>query len=421
MRLFETPDGVASCLARWVPSTATSILEPSVGRGALLKPLVRRLQAQRAVVTCVDTTVQALQAARALLASRVAVRSFHGDFLSICRGPAFRTNQFDCVLMNPPFVGRPERLRTVPDCLKPLPVEAAFLLECVRLTRPGGRVLAVLPSSVVSGASCLQVREQLTRHGDVLNVHELPLSIFAGIEGRIFLLVYQKSKTSSKVVLCNHRLRCPDRLVVPQALSGHLLRWDYAFHRALERVSIARAKAKLTWVRLDRSASIVRGSLPGAVAKGGLGLHTVNASPFLWRAPRSSSGHRSHKDRVTHVGDILLPRVMRRCTELAGMAPPGTHRFSDCVLRIRPTGEVDGLQFLFSLRLLLSCGAGLLQRGVGASYVSVRQLASLEMPIDAARVFASAFQKYSAAAKDCDWDSMLKIESRVAPSVFGSS
>jgi adenine-specific DNA-methyltransferase len=161
--VFYTPDATATSLARWAIRTgAESILEPSVGGGALLKAAIIRAQQLRPFqernrpFAC-DVDHTALVALSNELGD--SVEFYVGDFLEL---DAATCRKFEVVVANPPFTrnhsiegGRRIKLR------KRFGIEGAagiwvhFLAHSMDFLAQGGRIASVVPGSAL-----------FTRYGD---------------------------------------------------------------------------------------------------------------------------------------------------------------------------------------------------------------------------------------------------------------
>ena len=102
--MYDTPSHLAHKLVRHVPKRLTRVLEPAVGKGALLRPLLRRFQNQNPRLVCIDIDADSLDEVHTVLQSRgIQAEYVNKDFLDWATlQPA---SSFDCILMNPPFAG----------------------------------------------------------------------------------------------------------------------------------------------------------------------------------------------------------------------------------------------------------------------------------------------------------------------------
>ncbi len=290
--LHATPPEIARALALHAPKSVTRILDPSVGDGSLLLPLLERVGNSRCDVTGVDIDAEAIRRAQACLEGQAVARPklVRADFLKWARRtPGDR--RFDCVVANPPFAARRDEWVTVP--LSPpwvdvetdsalCPVEVAFVTACVDALEPGGRLLSIVPNSIVASSRCEWLRRRLLSQGSIRLVHELPRYTFRGVESRFYFLIFDKAKKAREIVLCNHDLHRPERLVMRRSRLGEQLRLDFSFHDSSTNYLRQLREERLGWQPLGEIASLHRGSErdPG---RWPLVVHTSHYRSGFWR------------------------------------------------------------------------------------------------------------------------------------------
>ena len=199
---FLTPRRLAESLVDDLPIDAgTSILEPSMGDGSFLLPLARRLTAGGSASRCggvwgaeIDGTLfrkSADHLRTALPDAADRTHLFHGDFFSsqpapdgwVPWHPADRANslfgtgkQFDLIVGNPPFGGSIDptlqdaldRHLGLRDGLKiKKETYAWFVVRCVDLLRPGGRLRFICSDTILTIPTMRGLREFLRARGDV--------------------------------------------------------------------------------------------------------------------------------------------------------------------------------------------------------------------------------------------------------------
>jgi hypothetical protein len=113
-----------------------------------------------------------------------------------------------------------------------VPKELAFAFRAVERLNDGGRLLAVMPGSMVSSSTLSRFRECLGGAGSFKYVHELPKFTFPGVEGRIYLVVYDKGRSYTDIELRNHDLLEPHCLRVSWSKIGDSRRLDFGFHHS---------------------------------------------------------------------------------------------------------------------------------------------------------------------------------------------
>jgi tRNA1(Val) A37 N6-methylase TrmN6 len=429
MKRYETPDEVAHLLCHHAPPHACSVLDPAVGRGILLKPFVSRFADSLSKVVCIDSDSTVADSLWRAFGSSLGERLhfIHADFLTWTapRGGAPRVG-FDCVVMNPPFAGRMEDLvkvdlgnafPAVKRQVRLVPIEAAFVAKAVTILRPGGRLLAVLPSSLITSLNTMWLREALIETGCPLLVHELPRRTFKGVDASVFLLVYQKSKGSTTVTLCNSDLTKPERIILPcSALPPHL-RLDYSFHRANLWYKAVRALSPtLGWAPVASAADVYRGSVGSPIDSTAV-LHTVHRHNAFWRkSNREACRPGPPTPIVAQRGDIVVARVGRHCAMSSGLyVGRKPVPCSDCLLIARPKKSGTTTRLLLAIRAVLGGGLGsaLLESGTGASYIAQQEFASLEVPFNLQARWPRLFNLYEGAIRQRDATLMESVESRV--------
>lgn len=431
MRRHETPIAIAYALARHGPREVGRVLDPAVGNGVLLEPFFRRSKA-RFKAFAVDIDSRPLKRVRARFGGEPGkgLRVVHADFLDwACRYAARRGNLFDCVVMNPPFLGRNGKWRPLAGVRKLMnldhvpesgPVEAGFVLGAIALLRPGGRLLAVLPASLMTAPSYAWVRRVMVGSGAIRHVHELPRFAFRDIEGRIYLVVYEKGSKQGEALLLNHDLKEPERLVVGGDVVAGAERLDFGYHSASASYGALREREALGWRRLGELATIWRGTerTPGI---GKSVVHTGNYEGGFWRpaVTRRSKGRVSGDERI-RPGDILVRRVSRKCAASFGLGVGiGGSTVSDCVLVVRPRYRISSSRLLFAIRCLMALDFGpqLLERGTGASYIAQGELRDLEVPYGVAGQYGALFDGYVRALRSGSFEKMQAVEKAIVARV----
>ena len=207
--MYDTPAHLAKQLVRHAPKRISRLLDPAVGKGALLHPLLRKFEGQNTHVVCVDTDADALHELRERFGDRKFRRDYvNKDFLNW--GIEQGSESFDCVLMNPPFAASRLDCRILDSVrtnvyanqpASPIPMEAAFVCLAHRLLAPGGRLLSVLPCSIVMSESLQWLRQFLCDTGSIEYLYEYPARTFKHVDSKVYLLVYKKGTRRRSVRL----------------------------------------------------------------------------------------------------------------------------------------------------------------------------------------------------------------------------
>jgi hypothetical protein len=305
--------------------------------------------------------------------------------------------------------------------VRAVPIELAFLVKCVELLAPSGRLLTLLPSSAITGVGTQWLRQFMLYSGSINRVHEIPPNSFTGVEGRIYLLVFDKHRRRRQIIFCNSDLARPVKIRLQVSELANNLRFDYSFYRAMASQELARVSAQhqknSDWVHLAELAHIRRGSVE-APFKWRV-LHTTDRKgPFWVNSSRSPCVDGS---RVTaDPGDVLIARVGRGCSNSAGLYCSRRRvTVSDCVLVLHPKGIWTGLEILFAIRVLLKRPgiSALLERGTGASYITIEAISSLDVPSTLHLQFSQQFESYRRAVRRRRAEVMQDIESSVAKAI----
>jgi hypothetical protein len=359
-------------------------------------------------ITCVDFDAQVPNRFPIELKGKLGsqLKCITSDFLTWAKHQVLRKTRFDCIVVNPPFCGR--KYVTVSHfgtnghgrTLRKAPLELAFLVKCIELLSDSGRLLAVLPSSAITSSSTRWFREFLLQSGSVTYVHEIPPNTFRGVEGRIFLLVFDKNRRRESVTLCNSDLFRPQKLHLWMRGIRVDLRLDYSFYKATRKQKPAAVSAishrtlRIKWAALSEIATILRGKIeaPFKISV----LHTTDRNGPFWLS-KSGMTFCNSTHVAANVNDILVSRVGRKCANSIGLYC-GKNRVtvSDCVLIIRPNLSHTAIRLLFGIRVLLrrASTAALLERGTGASYITLAALSSLQVPLNLHELFAPEFNRY---------------------------
>jgi tRNA1(Val) A37 N6-methylase TrmN6 len=405
VKRHDTPREVAIALSRHAPRQIRALLDPAVGGGNLIVPLLQRLRINDSTVYCVDSDREALIKVAQTCRDSLSRKSqfIQSDFLSW----SDRANcpRFDCVVMNPPFAAKRDQLHVLerPDVgrgtgtiVRHMPLEAAFMCKSIDLLEEGGRLLAVAPCSIVMSESLQWFRDEMIARGALRFVHELPPRTFQGVESRMYLMVFDKGAGQKQISLLNHDLREPERLVM--TLSGSpVRRLDFGFVRADINLGKLRSYKWLQCTPISEVAEVIRGDI---VSPDGpkCAVHSTDFRNGFWRSSaRHDSSVGVNQNRKVRRGDLLMARVGRNAGRSVGLGIGMCGMScSDCVIIVRPKKPRFGLRLLFALRVLLSLewAKALVERGTGASYVSHGSLLGLRIPMGVCKRYPQQFRRF---------------------------
>lgn len=165
---YPTPDWLVAKMIE-VADVAVNhrVLEPSAGKGAILKQIKKKVfnTAQLAICEILPENQAELK--------KLGFEVDEANFLDLDCGPLF-----DRVLMNPPFSKSQALLH---------------VRHAITMLKPGGKLVSIMPSSIMQRQDRLhrEVRAEIMRHG---SMHPLPEDTFSesGTSVRTVMVTYQK-------------------------------------------------------------------------------------------------------------------------------------------------------------------------------------------------------------------------------------
>ncbi len=403
-----TPQEVVDIIDQHIPVGTVNVLEPSVGLGALLAPLKKKRFRNVKELLVVDVNSERLFSVQEMLRPYPICKNFVcGDFLDT----EVKNDWFDLVIMNPPFNAKKSSFVFYDG--KKVPIELAFLKKNLELLKNGGRLIAILPSSIIASDLYSGFREHLLSKFRVKKVYELNRFTFPNIEGRFYVLVIDKRKPSSKILF---QKPFSENLAILKMGGREIMangsRFDFSYHFSVLGLLQAQEKSNLKWAMVGDTCDVVRGDYSSPCIPGHI-LHTSSYENGKW--VRKKGVIRKNRPTVL-AGDIVLKRVSRSCEKSFGLYQNrNSTNFSDCVLRVRPKAEGSSIPVLFSLRCLYASelGKNFLVRGSGAKYISMDALKKASIPLNLHAEYPSQFQMYQNAVVDADYDKMVIVEQKV--------
>jgi len=416
-----TPSEIATELSRFAPYDIQTLLEPSVGNGNLLTPFLMRNNVGH--IVAIDKDPNAIQD---LICKHENdnISFINEDFLEWPQ----RANEnllFDCVVMNPPFMGKNKALIKVDlkkeqitnqKSVKHLPMEVIFVLRAIRLLKTKGKLLAIVPASVVNSSKMSWLREHLLSLGHFERVYELPRYTFEGIEAKTFLLVFQKDKKPESTILALYdNGNTQEQIVSPEEIKSEL-RLDYSYFTAKRQYERYLNVTELEWTSLNEIATTSRGKVPSPFSDNDV-IHYKNFSEGFWQL----QGNQDKASPIRLSNYLICKRVGRDCLSTYGLGID-THnvRFSDCVITIHIKNKnIDKIALLFSLRTFFTLPEieSLLKMGTGAAYISELQLRETYIPIGLHKAEPKMYRGYKKAVNGLDYKKMKQIELAAASKI----
>lgn len=418
-----TPSEIATELARFAPGSIRRLLEPSVGNGNLLTPFLQ--QENVGHIVAIDKDPNAIKDLIVTHEVYDNISFINEDFLEWSQ-PSHEHQLFDCIVMNPPFMAKNKALIKV-DLKEEhisdkrherhLPMEVVFVLRAIRLLKKKGKLLAIVPASVINAAKMSWLREYFFSEGHIERVYELPRYTFEGIEAKTFLFVFEKGKKTNPTILALYNNGSTQEEIVCCNEIKNELRLDYSYFAAKRNHERYLQAAELEWTPLNKIVSTTRGRVPSPISDDDV-IHYKNFSEGFWRLP-DNNGQQATTLNLSNY--LICKRVGRDCLTTYGLGI-NTHkaRFSDCVIAIQIHDKaVDKIALLFALRTFftLSNIQSLLKLGTGASYVSELQLRETCIPIGLYKIVPELYCEYEKAVRNLDYSKMKCLELAAASKI----
>lgn len=205
---YYTPHDIAHFLSRWVLFTQPkSLLEPSCGDGAFFRAL-NGLSATRLELTGVERLAgEAVKARKAAASLQVhSAKVLQTDFLQWANELLDAGVTFDAVTGNPPYIRYQyldeEDQRLSEQLFKRFSLAftkhtnawVPFVIACIALLSPGGRLAMVIPSELLHVLHAGSLRNFLLKHARrVLMIDPNELLFEAALQGTVLLMVEKKS------------------------------------------------------------------------------------------------------------------------------------------------------------------------------------------------------------------------------------
>ena len=204
---YYTPHEIARFLSRWVlTEKPKTLLEPSCGDGAFIRAL-EGLHKHTVSVTAVERLTE--EATKAVVAAEgvkhIKANIVNDDFLSWAKGKLDAGATFDAVTGNPPYIRYqyldPEDQKLSEDLFNryDLPFTkhtnawVPFVIACIGLLAPGGRLAMVIPSEILHVLHAGSLRRFLLAQADrILMIDPNELLFSEALQGTVLLMVQKK-------------------------------------------------------------------------------------------------------------------------------------------------------------------------------------------------------------------------------------
>jgi SAM-dependent methyltransferase len=204
---FFTPRPVARAMAALVPRLdGACIMDPACGAGTFLVEASRRWGRLKCRLVANDVEHSLVDLAEIVVG--LAAPHHHGK--SFTRSNIYEPDHLtralrgrvDFILANPPFSLRlgPAEAESELFALGYRTSDALFLDVCLKLLKPGGRLVCLLPHSIVANAEYQPLRAAVEKRWDLLGVIGLPEGVFqqtASTTTRADILILEKKRPGS--------------------------------------------------------------------------------------------------------------------------------------------------------------------------------------------------------------------------------
>ncbi|MBR8743512.1 N-6 DNA methylase [Nocardiopsis sp. MG754419] len=196
-----TPDPLARLMADLAGVRGAEVLDPACGTGTLLRTASEDGAVGLYGQEVEEATARLAQARVGLVPSGAPGRVSGGDSLT---ADAFSGRLFDTVLCNLPFNQRgwgADELAYDERWAYGVPPrsesELAWIQHCLAHTRPGGRVVVLMPPAAASRPSGRRIRRELLRRGALSAVIGLPAGAAAPLHVGLHLWVLRQPETNA--------------------------------------------------------------------------------------------------------------------------------------------------------------------------------------------------------------------------------
>jgi len=257
----------------------------------------------------------------------------------------------------------------------------------------------------------LWFRRHLMELGKIEMVQELPRYAFSQVEGPVFLLSFVKGEYTSNILLTDLSLTRTVCLEVSDKSSGDC-RLDISYRAARVEQTRRICRSEVEWVPLCSVAEVIRGTLQSPLGKR-FGMHSTDRRDGFWWGHERQLIQATSKVSCVRSGDLLLQRVGRSCSKSLGLVVNGIGvECSDCVFIIRPYGMVSDVRLLLLARAVLALPEtqAVLEKGMGAKYLTLRAVLGLRIPLLDDRNLPFVFSQYLNAVSQRDRVLMEALE-----------
>lgn len=349
---FYTQQAISNLLVSQIFNTEPkTIIELSAGNGSLVTAATQRWS--NASIIAVDIDRKNIAELRK---SHPNCNSYHLNALNnqLYKKTNIDSANVDIAIGNPPFLSILPNKKILSilskagldKCFKPnnkISTELVFLAQNLQLLRTGGELAIILPDGLLTGHNHQLLRENLIKTHNVRCIIQLPDNVFTNTEARTHILVLEKNgiNKDQKVTLlkADELGNLSNKIYI--SFEEAIQRLDYDFYSWKQSTNFGTRT-----ILKHFTGNITRGNV-NATALKKLGVtQYIHTSSFNHKkgieVSQTAPNKYTHPYKTAVAGDILVPRVGKRCLSGSILITQGEHIITDTVLRIRaPKEHID--------------------------------------------------------------------------------
>lgn len=337
---YYTGDKISNLLvSRILIKKPERIVELGIGNGSLVKAAQRRWSSSKIIGGDIDkNNVENLRT------------EFPNLDIFLINGLSSKLNSdlkvkygtIDVGICNPPYLTIKKNIdvRTIiEECklgkiedYKIVTSDLVFLAQYLRLLREGGELAIILPDGLITSHQFRHFRRELASNYLIKGVIELPEKVFKKTEAKTHILVIRKCrklKYNVKLYKANREGEITDKIIVDK--NDLEYRMDYTYHYWKKYNNIQ--GQSLTQLGTE----IIRGSFSKKALdeKKSNFIHTSDLDRQFKRIKFKPNKVIARKYRCAIEGDIVIPRVGKRCLNRVLFVEKGAILLTDCLYILR--------------------------------------------------------------------------------------
>jgi len=212
---YYTPPEVIDSMLQSIPDNAKTVIDPACGTGAILLRTMEKLalNPQNITGTDIDKNAVFLTKLNILFAYpdyTDVPNIYHFDFIESDLSSVTKNNGFDIVITNPPWaaVKKQGMYETYAEILKSREIASMFLLKSYDILNYNGRLIFLLPESILKVKTHKQIRKFLLENTDIQKIQEFG-RVFSGVYTPVVSLTAKKSiSKSNKIKIITQERSC---------------------------------------------------------------------------------------------------------------------------------------------------------------------------------------------------------------------